>query len=143
MKRSWTSRSETETREIAVEIARSLPASAVVELRGDLGAGKTTLVRAMAEALGADPLEVSSPSFALVHEYPLSGGGVIVHVDGYRLSDRRREWDEIGIPEMLRSEGIKFLEWPKTDFGHRADLLIDIRVNDDDSRTIDLKASEE
>lgn len=142
MDRRWKSHSEEETRRIAVEIARSLPPSAVVELEGDLGAGKTTMVRAMAEALGADPLDVSSPSFALVHEYPVEGGPAIVHVDGYRLSGRRREWDEIGIPDMLRADGVKFVEWPKAEFGHRADLRIELHVNEDESRTIELRRAE-
>lgn len=140
MNRIFTSGSEQETRMIAAEIARGLPKNAVVELRGDLGAGKTTMVRAMAEALGADPLDVSSPSFALVHEYPVSGGPPIVHVDGYRLSDRRREWDEIGIPDMLRSDGVKFVEWPKTEFGHHADFVISVRVEQDDSRIIEISS---
>jgi tRNA threonylcarbamoyladenosine biosynthesis protein TsaE len=140
MRRDWISRSEEETRAIAVQIARSLPRNAIVELRGDLGAGKTTMARAMAEALGANPLEVSSPSFALVHEYPLPDGPAIVHIDGYRLSGRRREWDEIGIPEMLRSDGVKFVEWPKTEFGHSADYVINLRVEDDEARVIELRA---
>jgi tRNA threonylcarbamoyladenosine biosynthesis protein TsaE len=141
MIRSWTSTSEEETREIAASIARELPPNAVVELRGDLGAGKTTMVRAMAEALGADPLDVSSPSFALVHEYPIAGGPSIVHVDGYRLSERRREWDEIGIPDMLRSDGIKFVEWPKTEFGHSADYIIEVVVDSDETRRITMQAT--
>ena len=83
------------------EIARTLAPDAVVHLVGDLGAGKTFLARAIAAELGADPHEVASPSFAIVHEYPRRGGAPIIHIDGYRLSENRREWLEIGIPELL------------------------------------------
>jgi tRNA threonylcarbamoyladenosine biosynthesis protein TsaE len=138
--KSWVSRSEEETREIARGIARLLPSDAVVELRGDLGAGKTTMVKAIAEELGADPLEVSSPSFALVHEYPVPSGPPIVHIDGYRLSDRPHEWEEIGVFELLRAQGLKFVEWPKKGFG-KSDWVISISVREDDSRSIELAES--
>ena len=138
--RTFTSRSEEESRDAAREIAALLPPDAVVNLIGDLGAGKTLLVKAIAEALGADPAEVSSPSFALVHEYPIGTGPAIVHIDGYRLSERPREWFEIGIPEMLEAEGLKFIEWPKEDFRDyettSALFEIELQVGPDDSRTI-------
>ena len=78
-------RTEAETEALGREIARKLPADATVHLIGDLGSGKTFLVRAIAAELGADPLEVSSPSFAIVHEYPIPNGAPIIHIDGYRL----------------------------------------------------------
>ena len=59
---------------------------------------------------------MSSPSFAIVHEYPVAGGTPIVHIDGYRLSENRREWLEIGIPELLAGPGVKLIEWPKREF---------------------------
>jgi tRNA threonylcarbamoyl adenosine modification protein YjeE len=110
----------------------------VVHLTGDLGAGKTFLARAMAAQLGADPLEVASPSFAIVHEYPRAGGPPIIHIDGYRLSENRREWLEIGIPELLAGPGVKLIEWPKREFeefeqGH---VEITITVRDDGTREI-------
>jgi tRNA threonylcarbamoyladenosine biosynthesis protein TsaE len=131
-------KSEDETTAAGREIARSLPPNAVVHLSGDLGAGKTFLVRAIAAELGADPREVASPSFAIVHEYPLANGEPIIHIDGYRLSDKPREWLEIGIPEMLGGPGVKLIEWPKKEFeayeeGH---VDITIRVLDDGSREI-------
>ena len=129
---------EDETAAAAREIARTLPRDAVVHLVGDLGAGKTFLVRALATELGADPREVASPSFAIVHEYPIEGRAPIVHIDGYRLSDNRREWLEIGIPEILAGPGLKLIEWPKREFDEFEEGHVEIRidVNDDGAREI-------
>jgi tRNA threonylcarbamoyladenosine biosynthesis protein TsaE len=129
---------EEETSAAGREIARTLPPDAVIHLTGDLGAGKTFLARAIATELGADPLEVSSPSFAIVHEYPTRLGAPIIHIDGYRLTGNRREWLEIGIPELLAGPGVKLIEWPKREFeefeeGH---VEVTIRVRDDGAREI-------
>jgi tRNA threonylcarbamoyladenosine biosynthesis protein TsaE len=136
--KTWVCSTEAESEAAGGEIARLLSADAVVHLIGDLGAGKTFLVRAIAAELGAEPLEVSSPSFAIIHEYPLPTGAPIIHIDGYRLSDNRREWLEIGIPELLAGPGVKLIEWPKRDFeqfeeGH---IDVEIRVRDDGAREI-------
>jgi len=138
MKRTWTSSSEGDTADVGREIAGLLPDEAVIYLSGDLGAGKTALVRAIATELGADPIEVASPSFALVHEYPVEGKPPIIHVDGYRLSENRREWLEIGIDDLLRGPGLKFVEWPKRHFDEyrEASGTIDLHVDDDETRTI-------
>jgi tRNA threonylcarbamoyl adenosine modification protein YjeE len=122
------------------EIATTLTSDAVVHLVGDLGAGKTFLARAIASELGANPIEVASPSFAIVHEYPIAGGDPIIHIDGYRLSENRREWMEIGIPELLQGPGVKLIEWPKRDFAEFEDdhVEIAIRVNEDGSRVIEV-----
>ncbi len=129
---------EAETEAAGREIARTLAPDAVVHLVGDLGAGKTFLARAIAAELGADPLEVASPTFAIVHEYPRAGAPPIIHIDAYRLSENRREWLEIGIPEMLAGPGLKLIEWPKRDFEEFEDAHVDIeiRVRDDGAREI-------
>ncbi len=120
------------------EIARSLGPDAIVHLVGDLGAGKTFLARAIASELGADPHEVASPSFAIVHEYPRRGAPPVIHIDGYRLSENRREWLEIGIPELLAAPGVKLIEWPKREFEEFEDSHVEvtIRVRDDGAREI-------
>ncbi len=134
----WLCRTEDETISAGREIARLLAPDAVVHLVGDLGSGKTFLARAIAAALGADPREVASPSFAIVHEYPRPDGPPVIHIDGYRLSDRRREWMEIGIPELLAQPGIKLIEWPKREFEEFEDSHVEvvIRVLDDGAREI-------
>ena len=102
------SNSEADTRVVAATFARSLTPGAVVLLSGDLGAGKTAFVRGLAEGLGLDPDDVTSPTFTLVHEY--RGGRLpLIHVDLYRLD--RAELDEIGLVEDLVAQGITAVEW--------------------------------
>lgn len=140
MPQTYLCRDESETAAAGREIARTLAPDAVVHLVGDLGAGKTFLVRAIAAELGANPSEVASPSFAIVHEYPIPGRAPIIHIDGYRLSENRREWMEIGIPELLQGPGVKLIEWPKRDFAEFEDghVEIAIRVEDDGTREIEV-----
>jgi tRNA threonylcarbamoyl adenosine modification protein YjeE len=90
----------------------ALPQGAVVALHGELGAGKTTLVRAIAEGLGViDLAEVTSPTYALVHEYH-AANGVVVHADLYRLR-RADELDELGWEELLAGARAALVEWPE------------------------------
>jgi tRNA threonylcarbamoyladenosine biosynthesis protein TsaE len=135
---SWLCRTEEETIAAGREIARALSENAVVHLVGDLGSGKTFLARAIAAELGAEPREVASPSFAIVHEYPRPSGPPVIHIDGYRLSGSRREWLEIGIPELLGGPGVKLIEWPKSEFEEFEDshVEITIRVREDGTREI-------
>jgi tRNA threonylcarbamoyladenosine biosynthesis protein TsaE len=90
------------------ELAATLSAGDVVLLYGELGAGKTALVRGLAEGLGVAPAEVSSPTFTLVQEY--RGGRVaLVHVDLYRLNDPR-EIEDLGLDEIAEGAVIA-IEW--------------------------------
>jgi tRNA threonylcarbamoyladenosine biosynthesis protein TsaE len=89
-------------------LARHLPASAVVGLSGTLGAGKTRLVQAIAEACGMDPQEVTSPTFVLCREY--HGERTIYHLDAYRLRDED-EFLELGPEEMFADQAITIIEW--------------------------------
>lgn len=138
MAQTYLCRDEAATEAAGREIARTLTPDAVVHLVGDLGAGKTFLARAIAAELGANAIEVASPSFAIVHEYPISGRAPIIHIDGYRLSENRREWLEIGIPELLQGPGVKLIEWPKGAFTEFEDRHVEIaiRVMDDGAREI-------
>jgi tRNA threonylcarbamoyladenosine biosynthesis protein TsaE len=104
------SNSEQDTRRIAAALAKDLRAGAIVLLKGDLGAGKTAFVRGLAEGLGINAEEVTSPTFTLVHEY--RGGRLpLVHVDLYRLD--RADLDEIGLDQDAASQGIVAVEWPE------------------------------
>ena len=102
------SNSEQETRSIAAALARDLAMGSVLLLSGDLGAGKTAFVRGLAEGLGIDPDEVTSPTFTIVHEY--RGGRLpLIHVDLYRLD--RADLDEIGLDQDLAATGVVAVEW--------------------------------
>jgi len=102
------SRSEDETAAVGRELSRSLAAGDVVLLHGDLGAGKTALVRGLAEGLGVPADDVSSPTFTLVQEY--RGGRLpLFHVDLYRLNDPR-EIDDLGLDEIAE-DGVLAIEW--------------------------------
>ena len=101
--------SEDATQAIARDLAATLRPGDVVLLSGDLGAGKTTFVRGLAEGLGIDPAEVSSPTFTLVHEYR-GGRLTLYHADLYRLG--RTATEDLGLEEIGARDGVLAIEWP-------------------------------
>src|SRR5579862_9853814 len=101
--------SEEETAAAGRELARTLAPGSIVLLSGDLGAGKTAFVRGMADGLGIDPADVTSPTFVLVQEYR-SGRLPLYHVDLYRLNPT--EVDDLGLDEMTLAGGVTAIEWP-------------------------------
>jgi tRNA threonylcarbamoyladenosine biosynthesis protein TsaE len=106
--RSFETNSEEETIALGRQIAAELPKRAVVLLIGNLGAGKTTLAKGILSGLGAaEPDEVASPTFTLIHEY---GGGRVFHVDLYRL-DTAQQVATLGLEEILDREAIVIVEW--------------------------------
>jgi tRNA threonylcarbamoyladenosine biosynthesis protein TsaE len=123
--------SEEETIALGERLARELPCPAVVLLTGNLGAGKTTLAKGIAKGLGAaEPDDVSSPTFTLIHEY---GGGRVYHVDLYRL-DTEAEVETLGLAELMERDAVVLVEW-----GERFPRLwpsgrieIELRVRDDE-----------
>ncbi|HVG83945.1 MAG TPA: tRNA (adenosine(37)-N6)-threonylcarbamoyltransferase complex ATPase subunit type 1 TsaE [Vicinamibacterales bacterium] len=104
------SSSEDETRRIAARVAPTLHPGEVLLVSGDLGAGKTAFVRGLAEGLGLDGDQVTSPTFTLVHEY--RGGRLpLIHVDLYRLDSV--DLAEIGLDDDLATAGVVAVEWPE------------------------------
>lgn len=100
--------SEDETIELGRHIAVALPQRAVILLIGNLGAGKTTLAKGIISGLGAaEPEEVSSPTFTLIHEY---GNGSVYHIDLYRL-DRVEELATLGLDEIFDRDAVVLIEW--------------------------------
>ncbi len=106
-----TLRKPTEAPEIARLILQGYPEARVLAFHGDLGAGKTTLIKAMGQVLGvADAM--SSPTFALVNEYRAANSEPVYHFDLYRLKDAA-ELDAIGFTEYVDSGHYCFIEWPE------------------------------
>jgi tRNA threonylcarbamoyladenosine biosynthesis protein TsaE len=101
--------SEDDTARFGAAIAGILPPSTVVGLVGTLGAGKTRLVQAVAEAIGVPRGNVTSPTFVLVNEY-FGGRLPVYHFDTYRLKDAD-EFLDLGPGEYFDSPGIVFVEW--------------------------------
>jgi tRNA threonylcarbamoyladenosine biosynthesis protein TsaE len=102
------SHSPAETIEFGSRLAADLPPGSVLALTGELGAGKTCLVKGIARGLGVQQ-EVTSPTFTLIHEY--RGGRLpLYHVDLYRL-DSVEQAVGIGIEEYLPGDGVTVIEW--------------------------------
>jgi len=97
--------------EIARVILQGYPEARVLAFHGDLGAGKTTLIKALGQELGVAGA-MSSPTFALVNEYRSGAGDPVYHFDLYRLKDAA-ELDAIGFSEYVDSGNYCFIEWPQ------------------------------
>jgi tRNA threonylcarbamoyladenosine biosynthesis protein TsaE len=133
-------RSESETEALARALAETLQAGDVVLLSGDLGAGKTTFVRGLAEGLGIDPREVSSPTFTIVHEYR-GEGLTLYHADLYRLE--RAATDDLGLEEIGVKDGVLAIEWPDR-LSHQLPgaRVVRLEVVNDSSRRITIGPGE-
>jgi tRNA threonylcarbamoyladenosine biosynthesis protein TsaE len=146
---AWRSSSVDETQAIGRELALELAPDGVLLLVGGLGAGKTVLVRGLAESLGFDPEEVPSPTFTLVREHR-RGDLRLLHLDLYRLS--AAEVEAAGFEELLLGPGVKAVEWSERlpfDLPGAVTLEIERRGEERDIRRIrpqgidDLRAGEE
>lgn len=110
----------------------------VYTFTGEMGAGKTTFIAALATALGVDPEEANSPSFAIANEYRSdTTAELIYHFDLYRL-ESLEEALEIGFEDYLDSGALCFVEWPAIveDILPDDTVSVEIKVNDDLSRDI-------
>ncbi|MCH9698823.1 MAG: tRNA (adenosine(37)-N6)-threonylcarbamoyltransferase complex ATPase subunit type 1 TsaE [Gammaproteobacteria bacterium] len=127
---------EQELYAFGAELQKQLPVTGVIYLHGTLGAGKTTLVRAMLKAAGYQH-HVKSPTFTLVEDYRLSDR-FVSHFDLYRLADPEElEW--LGIRDYL-AERLLLFEWPELGKGFvpDPDIVIKISILDIDSRRIEV-----
>ncbi|MDP3448388.1 MAG: tRNA (adenosine(37)-N6)-threonylcarbamoyltransferase complex ATPase subunit type 1 TsaE [Eubacteriales bacterium] len=128
---------EQETQSLGRRLVRSLPVPSFVALFGDLGAGKTALVRGMGALVGSD--EVRSPTFTIVHEYETNPQ--LIHFDAYRLTDAE-ELFAIGFEDYLAQDAILVLEWAERvqEALPRERLEIRLFGSGDDPRTLELHA---
>ncbi|MBQ6059665.1 MAG: tRNA (adenosine(37)-N6)-threonylcarbamoyltransferase complex ATPase subunit type 1 TsaE [Clostridia bacterium] len=133
--RKWITSSVEETEAAGREFAAQLRPGDVVALRGGLGAGKTAFVRGIASLL-APEARVSSPTFALMHEY--AGEMPLYHFDLYRIPDAEELWS-IGFEEFLGREGVVLIEWSENAEGELPQNRITVTIenpNNDDTRRI-------
>jgi len=133
--------SEDDTRAFAERLAsRPGLGDAFIALHGDLGAGKTTLVRHLLRALGAQG-RIKSPTYAVVEPYELEAFPAW-HFDFYRFDDPR-EWEDAGFRDVFDSPGLKLAEWPEKAAGLLpvADLDLHIALQDDGVRAVRVQAN--
>ena len=110
----FTTTSDTETVAVGRELAHLLDTPQLLLLTGDLGTGKTTLVKGIAQALdAAEPDEVTSPTFTLLHEYDGQRAGrpvKLYHLDLYRL-EGERQIESLGLDELFSDDALVLIEW--------------------------------
>jgi len=133
---TYLTRSEEETIELGARLASGWVKPCVVLLIGNLGAGKTTLAKGVAEGLGiARAEDVTSPTFPLIHEY--GDTGELYHIDLYRL-DTEAEVETLGLDEIFAQPAVVLLEWaerfPRLLPAERVEVRIE--ADDDESRRI-------
>lgn len=128
-----------ETIALGRQLAPDLRDARIVLLRGDLGAGKTTLVKGIAEAFeAAEQEDVTSPTFTLIHEY-CGPERTLYHIDLYRI-DTPRELETLGLEDMINEEGnILLIEWgekfPRFERERDAEIAIE-RLGENDRRFV-------
>jgi tRNA threonylcarbamoyladenosine biosynthesis protein TsaE len=133
--------SEADTQAFAARLADALQAAggdALIALHGDLGAGKTTLVRHLLHALGVTG-RVKSPTYAVVESYAVPAFA-IWHLDFYRFHDPQ-EFEDAGLRDIFASPGLKLVEWPDKAAGHLpdADLQLHLSSAGETCRTAELR----
>jgi len=134
---TFNTHSADETTELGRQLATQLKPGTIVLLRGDLGAGKTTLVKGIAEGFHAARAEdVTSPTFTLIHEY--RGSEVtLYHIDLYRI-DTQRELDTLALDDLMTAKSILLIEWGEKfeRFVRERDVEIAIEHKGGDDRSI-------
>jgi tRNA threonylcarbamoyladenosine biosynthesis protein TsaE len=98
---------------------------------GSMGAGKTTIIKAICKALGATDI-VSSPTFTLVNEYRTSSGDILYHIDFYRIKKLEEVFD-FGIEEYLDGDSYCFMEWPELIEEILPEGTINVRISVDEN----------
>ncbi|MBQ5889705.1 MAG: tRNA (adenosine(37)-N6)-threonylcarbamoyltransferase complex ATPase subunit type 1 TsaE [Clostridia bacterium] len=134
--KKFVTKSASETGEVAAQLGAEISSGAVIAFTGDLGAGKTTFIKGLAKALGYSG-EVSSPTFAIVHEY-IGGRLPLYHFDMYRVDS----WESLystGFFEYMETDAVLAVEWSENIENALPDDLITVditRGEDDNERVI-------
>lgn len=130
--------SEAESKKVAQAFAITLKGGELIELVGDLGAGKTTFVQGVAEALNV-LVPVKSPTFTIMHEYPVKHETInaIIHLDLYRLK-HVTELEALSLEDYRREDTVVFIEWPNklSETYLEGDKKVEIEMVSDTERLI-------
>ena len=132
---------------ILIKDKRHLPAAAkkllkycgenkILAFYGSMGAGKTTIIKAICEALGTKDI-ASSPTFTLVNEYNTINGEALYHIDFYRIKKQEEVFD-FGVEEYLTGDSYCFLEWPELveEILPQSTIRVKITVDENEQRTL-------
>lgn len=124
--------------DVAAAVVKALGRRTVIALRGEMGAGKTTLIREIAAQLGATDT-VTSPTFAIVNHYSGAHGRRIFHFDFYRINDVREAYD-FGYEEYFYSGDLCLVEWPEKIEQLLPDNVMTVRITVDgeEERTFEI-----
>ena len=127
-----------EIEDVAKSLINEINGVNIILLKGELGTGKTTLIKSILKNLGIEE-NITSPTFSIVNQYSTSNL-LINHFDLYRIKSLK-ELDVIGFEEYLDNEGITFIEWPKIAMSKISYRYIEIYIKfiDEKSREITLK----
>lgn len=131
------SKSEAETKEIGRKLGKRLKAGNVVCLYGELGSGKTIMVKGIASVIGIDERDITSASFTIIAEY--KGAVPFYHIDLYRIEHERVA--DLGLQEYLYGDGISVIEWAERAEGEIPDESIKVQFSytGNDSREIKIE----
>ena len=138
MTQEFTTKSPEETIALGRKIAAELAPPKLVLLRGDLGAGKTTLVKGIAQGFqAASEDDVTSPTFTLIHEYR-GPAATLYHIDLYRV-DTPRELETLGLDDLMSANSVLLIEWGEkfARFQKERDVEIALeRISDSERRIV-------
>lgn len=142
MTREFTTKSAEETIALGRKLASLLVPPKIVVLRGDLGAGKTTLVKGIAQGFGAaEEEDVTSPTFTLIHEYR-GPAATVYHIDLYRV-DTERELETLGLDDLITDNSVLLIEWGEkfARFERECDVEIALERVSENARSIKVTSS--
>lgn len=125
--------------ETAIEFIRQMGDNTVFAFHGEMGAGKTTLIKAICEKLGVEDV-INSPTFAIVNEYRSQSGELIYHFDFYRIKDEQEAFD-FGYEDYFFSGALCFIEWPERIESLLPNDTVNVYIKEaeDGKRIVDIK----
>lgn len=134
---TYTTTSEDETIALGKKIGAKLQKGDIIALQGTLGAGKTTITKGIAQALGVTDT-ITSPTFCLISEY--EGKVPLYHMDVYRL-EGGEDFINLGVEDMLYGRGVSLIEWSEKIMEElpKKTIILRLTPHDDGTRTITLE----